>query len=264
MFVFLSKFLPLFVYPIGITCVLITAALIIRKKQKLNISLILLAFLVLFFGGNRYMSMALAKSLEWRYLPLENIPQADAIVILGGGTEPGDFPRPEIGVNAAGDRVLYAARLFKEGKSGKLLLSGGNIDWMDSSSSTPASQMEYILLLIGIPKESIWLQPRSQNTYEDALYSSQMLKENGISRVILVTSAMHMPRAVALFVHQGIEVIPAPTDYTVTEKGWYGLFHQDLQGWIISLIPNSSSIGLTTNVLKEYIGMLVYHWKGWL
>ena len=44
-----------------------------------------------------------------------------------------------------------------------------------------------------IPEEAVWLQPKSQNTHEDALYSSQMLKEKGINRVLLVTSAMHMP-----------------------------------------------------------------------
>jgi len=91
-----------------------------------------------------------------------------------------------------------------------------------------------------------------------------MLKEKGITRVLLVTSAMHMPRSVALFEHQGIEVIPAPTDYTVTREGLENLSSLDPQTLLVNLVPNTSSLSLTTNVMKEYIGLMVYRLQGWL
>ena len=82
--------------------------------------------------------------------------------------------------------------------------------------------------------------------------------------MLLVTSAIHMPRSVALFKHQGIEVIPAPADYTVTQQGWDNMFSPDLPSLLINLLPNASSLSLTTNALKEYLGLFVYHLQGWL
>ena len=264
MFVFLSKFLPTFVYPLGLTFILIVFALIIRRRQRLQTAVLLFILLILLAAGNRWTAFALARSLEWRYLPLESVPEVEVIVVLGGGTESGQYPRPAAEINGAGDRVLYAARLYKEGKADHLLLSGGNIEWNDGRTMTPAQEMQDILTLMGVPEEALWQQPKSQNTYEDALYCAEILKEKGIRRVLLVTSAQHMPRSVALFTHQGIEVIPAPVDYTVTEAGWNDLFQPDIETFLVNLVPNTGSISLTSGVLKEYIGMWIYHLRGWM
>jgi uncharacterized SAM-binding protein YcdF (DUF218 family) len=117
---------------------------------------------------------------------------------------------------------------------------------------------------MNIPDSAMILQTKSQNTHEDAVYSAQLLQEKGISKIILVTSAMHMPRSVALFKKQGIDVIPSPTDFTITEDGWNRMFSPNLETLLTNLLPNSSAIGLTTTVLKEYIGMLTYGVQGWL
>jgi uncharacterized SAM-binding protein YcdF (DUF218 family) len=264
MFIFLSKFLPPFVYPLGLAFLLILIALVLIRRWRLQTVALVLTALILFVGGNHWVSFALARSLEWRYLPLNPVPQADVIVVLGGGTESQQFPRPMVEVNAAGDRVLYAAKLYKEGKAPHLLLSGGNISWYNGRTMTPADEMASLLQLMDVPKDALWLQPRSQNTYEDALFCSQMLKEKGIQRILLVTSAQHMPRSVALFKHDGIDVIPAPVDYTVTQAGWDNLFSPDPQTLLVNLLPNVSSLSLTSSIMKEYLGLWVYHLRGWL
>jgi uncharacterized SAM-binding protein YcdF (DUF218 family) len=264
MFVFLSKFLPPLVYPLGLAILLLIAALALKKREKLRTWAIVLALAILLIASNRWVAYGLARSLEWQYLPQGEIPAADAIVLLGGGTERAAPPRPSVEINGAGDRILYAARLYKEGKAPVILASGGNITWLSARPSTPASEMAEILEFIGVPADAIWLQPDSQNTHEDALYSAQMLKEHGIQRVILVTSAMHMPRSVALFEKQGIQVIPAPTDFTITEDSWYQLSHGNLAGELVALLPTTSNLGLTSNALKEYLGLLAYRLRGWL
>ncbi len=264
MFVFLSKFLPLFVYPLGLSFILVFLALILRRQARLRNALLAAVVIILYLSSNRWVSYMLARSLEWRYLPLNPVPQAEVIVVLGGGTEPEQFPRPMVEVNSAGDRILYAAQLFKQGLAPVILLSGGNITWLGGRSMTPADEMAYILEMVGIPEQAIWMQSNSRNTYEDALYSSQILQEKGISRILLVTSAMHMPRSVALFEHQGIEVIPAPVDFTITQDGWDNLNTFELQATLVNLVPNTSSLSLTTNALKEYIGLLIYRLQGWL
>ena len=75
---------------------------------------------------------------------------------------------------------------------------------------------------------------------------------------------MHMPRAKALFENQGIDVIAAPVDFTITEQNWQSVFQPSLGELVINLMPNASALDLTTTVLKEYIGLFVYHLRGWI
>jgi uncharacterized SAM-binding protein YcdF (DUF218 family) len=124
--------------------------------------------------------------------------------------------------------------------------------------------MASILTAIGIPEEALWLETTSQNTYENALYSKEILSENEIERILLVTSAMHMPRSVALFEKQGIEVIPIPVDFNITEDESPQDSKGNLQSKIIKIIPQASNLSLTTNAMKEYIGFLIYKLQGWL
>ena len=264
MFVYLSKLLPLFVYPLGLAWMLILIALLIQNKRQWQRAVLIIVLVVLWLSSNRWVSFALARSLEWRYLPPESPPQAEVIVLLGGGTESADAPRPMTEVNGAGDRVLYAARLFQDGASPNILVSGGNLEFSEARGDTPASEMTDLLILTGVPQEAIWQQPNSQNTYEDALYSAEILAEAQIEIIILVTSAMHMPRSVALFEKQGLTVIPAPVDFTVTYQNWQSTFRPGLDELVLNLLPNASALGLTTSVLKEYLGQLIYGLRGWL
>jgi uncharacterized SAM-binding protein YcdF (DUF218 family) len=264
MFIFLSKFLPLFVYPVGLACLLMLAALLFWKKRRFAKVLLLIALLVVFFSGNRYIATILARSLEWQYPRLDSNSPVDLIVVLGGGTEPMLDPRPITEVNAAGDRIIYAAKLHQDYPDAKLLLSGGDIDFLDQSSGTPAQDMQELLELMGVPESSMILQDKSQNTYEDALYSCEKIKAAGYQHVLLVTSAMHMPRSVKTFEKQGCEVTPAPTDYTITQAAWDQLLHPSVEAFMINLIPSYTNLSLVTKTMKEYLGIFTYHIKGWL
>jgi len=263
MFVFLSKFLPPLIYPLGLAILLIAAALVLRKYPRLRTAAEILAVLILILFSNQQVSSSLARSLEWQYLPSGEIPSADVIVLLGGGTEPGQPPRPAPELNGAGDRLMQAARLFRAGKAPSILVSGGNIAFFGNTSSTPAEEMRFLLVEMGIPNQAIWLESKSQNTYENALYCAQILREKGIKRVILVTSAMHMPRSVALFKKQGIEVIPSPADFSVTVQNWNEQ-NATPEAWLVNLLPSAGNLSTTSAVLKEYIGIFVYHLRGWL
>ncbi len=263
MFVFLSKILPLLVYPIGLACVFISLALIIKRETIRKIAT-WLALIVLFVGGNRWVAMSLTRSLEQRYLPPQVFPAVEAIVVLGGGTESYGAPRSGVELNGAGDRLVQAVRLYRQGVSPQILVSGGNITWLGGRPSTPAEEMKDMLIFMGVPGDSILLQPDSQNTYEDALYSAEMLDELGIQKIVLVTSATHMPRSVALFEAQGLEVIPSPADFSVPDYAWQDLWQGDIQSQLINIIPNAGSLSQTTSSLKEHIGWLVYKLRGWL
>ena len=116
------------------------------------------AFLLLFLGGNRWVAMSLARSLEWRYLPSAEPQHADVLVLLGGGTLAADFPRSMVEINSAGDRVLYAAQLFHQGKVKHVLISGGFLGW-SARSTSPAEDTAALLEILDIPREALWLEP---------------------------------------------------------------------------------------------------------
>jgi uncharacterized SAM-binding protein YcdF (DUF218 family) len=264
MFVYLSKLLPLLVYPLGLACLFLIAVLILKKHPEWRRWLTIGALVLLWLGGNRWFSFALARSLEWRDLPNGPLPRVEVIVLLGGGTESADPPRPMTEVNSAGDRVLYAAQLYHQGKAPVILASGGNLGFSSARGDTPAEEMKSLLMLSGVPESAVRMQTESQNTYEDALYSAKILEEQGVTEIILVTSAMHMPRARALFEKQGLSVIPAPVDFTITERNWAAVFKPTPGEFFLNLLPNASALSLTSTVLKEYLGMLIYSLRGWM
>jgi uncharacterized SAM-binding protein YcdF (DUF218 family) len=254
---FIDKFLPLFVYPAGLASLLLLTALIFWQRRRFSRTLVWAAFAIIFLAGNRWVSMSLVRSLERQYPPLAAGTSADGIVLLGGGTDPLQPPRQMVETNGAGDRVYYTARLYRQGAAPRILVSGGNIDWQGEVATTPAEDMRDILVFTGVPADVIVLQGASANTAQDAQYSAELIRQQGWEKVILVTSAMHMPRSVWLFQQAGIQVIPAPTDYTITDQGWQDLFSTGWENILINLLPTSANLKSTTSAEKEYIGMLM-------
>lgn len=263
MFLFLSKLLPLFIYPLGLACLLLLAALVLVWKQpRWAVGAIALALLLLLVGGNPWVTGQVVRSLEWRHIPPALLPQAEAIVVLGGGIKSASAPRPWIDVAEAGDRTIHGARLYAAGKAPLLILSGGRIDWREGGPPE-SSDMAALAMALGVPKAAIVEEPTSLNTYENAVNVKAILQQRSIRRILLVTSAMHMPRSLLIFQHQGIDAIPAPTDFLVTEQ-----FDQEIentwQGRILSWVPQAKDLHLFSQALKEYIGIGVYWLKGWL
>ena len=108
------------------------------------------------------------------------------------------------------------------------------------------------------------IQDKSLNTAEEAAEDAKILKELGISRIILVSSATHMRRAVPLFEKQGLEVIPAPTDYSFSDREWEDLLHVDWKNLYTYIIPTIGNMQSLQNALKEYLGYFVYQLRGWI
>ncbi len=156
MFVFLSKLLPMFVYPLGLAMLVLVIALIWRRGAR---ALIVLALVLLYLGSNRWVAYSLVHSLEYQHLPTELPPDAGAIVVLGGGSRSGDAPRPMIEINEAGDRLLYGAYLYREGKADHVLLTGGSIEWLTPEGiAAEANDMGSLMEFLGVPRDALWLE----------------------------------------------------------------------------------------------------------
>lgn len=262
MIAYLSKVLPQFVLPVGLTAILLFLTLfLIKKKPKTAFWLVLISLLVVSTAGNAYFSAFLTRSLEWRTMPPAGEVKADAIVLLGGGTEAPDTPRQMVEINSAGDRVLYAAQLYKAGAAPLIILSGGNMSYSQERSTTPAQEMQAMLVGLGVPQEALVLQSQSQNTAEDAYFTSAILTEKQIRTVILVTSAAHMERALMMFASPEISIIPAPTDYNVTQRSWENLMRWDWKTILTHVMPDGGNIARTNLILHEYLGIFFYRVK---
>jgi uncharacterized SAM-binding protein YcdF (DUF218 family) len=121
---FLSQLLPRLIYPVGMASWLIAfAAAIVRRQPSIAKNFCLIAFLVLFLGSNRWVNFALVRPLEDSYLLSGSLPAVDAIVILGGAVKPAFPPRRNVHL-AIGDRLLYAAMLYRTYKAPLVVVSG--------------------------------------------------------------------------------------------------------------------------------------------
>ncbi|MGI0487555.1 YdcF family protein [Pantanalinema rosaneae CENA516] len=265
MFLFLSKLLPLFLYPLGLACVLMVVALgmlLWKLPRRLAAIPILLALTVLLVSSNGWVSNGIVRSLEFQHLPSGELPKADAIVVLGGATKPASPPRPWVDLSEEGDRVIYGAKLYREGKAPRLILAGGRIDWWGDQPSESAD-MAAIVELMGVPKSAILQEPDSLTTYENAVNVKKILDAQGIRQILLVTSAMHMPRSLLIFQKQGIDAIPAPVDFLTTDRDLQAM-QSSPQSVLLTLMPEADRLKETTRALKEYLGTVIYRLRGWL
>lgn len=263
MFLLLSKLLPLFVYPLGLACVLLIVTLVMMARRSRWAAVpVVLALLILAAAGNGSVNTALLTSLEWRYVPQGELPTADAIVVLGGGLVPHDPPRPDVEVAEGGDRTLYAAKLYAQGKAPLVLVTGGRVSW-DGTQVPESRDMAVLLRRLGVPNSAIVQEAESLNTYQNATLSKPLLERRQAHKILLVTSATHMPRARAVFAKQGFEVVPAPADFHVTELR-ADVRQKTLFGRLLHFIPDTGNFWTTTMAIKEYVGIFIYWLRGWL
>lgn len=261
MFLFLSKLLPLFIYPLGLSCIMLVVALVMLwKKPRFAAIPVASALIILLVTSNNWVALSLLRSLEWQNTPTQ-LPQAEAIAILGGATKSHFFPRPGVDLGEEGDRLLYGAELYKQGLAPVIIVSGGRIAWR-GSGSPESKDMAEILTQVGVPPDVIIQEPNSYNTHENAVNVKQILNSRGIKNILLVTSAMHMPRSLAIFKREKIAAFAAPTDFLASTNEFQEI-QSSFEAQLLTVLPDSGSLQNFTRALKEYVGFIIYRLKGW-
>ena len=191
-----------------------------------------------------------------RPFPPQTFPtgNAQAIVVLASSTYfpsvPG-LPAPRVGSDTY-ERCEYAAFLEKNWRPLPVLVTGGG---GESDQPAYASTMKSALLKEGVPETAIWSEGRSRSTYENALYSAQILREKGISKVVLVTDAYHMLRAEKSFRKQGLSVIPAACGHRARRRIFNG---------IDTVLPGWEAIAFNEDSAHECVGLVWYWLHGWI
>lgn len=197
-------------------------------------------------------SYCLAYSLERNIVDfrVEELPKFRAIIVLGGGTTESPSGRP--GVSGSGERVLLAARLYHSGKAEQLVTTGKTIESLRRSKNgrvelDGAEQTKDIWMSMQIPETSI-VTMGGRNTREEMVEVKKWLL--GLpkdSKIGLITSAWHLPRALRLAESQGVSVVPLPADFSSGRPPAH----------LIELLPSGGSAGKLEVVLKEYLAWLM-------
>jgi len=233
---------------------MITGYLIAFKYIKAAPIAFLITFGFFLTTGFGIISSFLLKNLESTY-PILTQPKwkkNNAIVILGGGT----VALPITGVVKPAilsyARIYEATRLYllckKTNSICKIIISGGDALALGKSEAE-VYQDEF--LAIGVINSDVILESHSMNTYKNAEFTSAILKSNRFDNVFLVTSGIHMKRALLYFSHFGIDAVPATSDYIAPQ---------------ISTIPLGYNFAITDFAIHEYTGIIrfyIYNYLGW-
>ena len=257
MYIYLSKILPLMVLPIGIVLELLLIALFLlwRRRRSAAVFFIVTAMAVLWISSMPVVGNAVLGKLEQRYpaVPLVEIPESECLILLGGALEPVRPPRVDVNLVDSVDRISKAASLYRAGKAKKVLVSGGNQPWAPNMKSEAAATRT-LLVEWGVVTDDIMVEEESRNTRENALNSVILMRESGCKKPLLVTSAAHMPRAVASFARVGVEVFPVSVDVRAVKNARLS---------VIDFVPDIGSLAMTTNAMREWVGKKIYEYRGW-
>ncbi|MDH5730307.1 MAG: YdcF family protein [Gammaproteobacteria bacterium] len=249
---YLIKFIKTIIFPPGIFLVMLLLALFFWRRKPLLSKRLVLSTLVLFYlAATPLVSTFLISWVEpYPALDIHKFEHQDAqaIVILGGGRH---FPAPEYD----GDTVSMAA--LTRLSYGSLLAHKTKLPVLVTGGVAPGSQLQSEAQLMANTLEQIfqikvkWVEGKSLNTAENAIFSAEILKQEKISSIFLVTQAWHLARAVDIFERQGLTVIPAPTYFV-------GLSNSKGAQWLLELLPSTTALEYTRHALHEMLGRIWY------
>ena len=242
---YLSKLLPLFVLPVGITLIVLVSGIVLRRRWMLITAAAVLWLSSMPLVGGRLMGLIEGDSIR---VPASAAPAVDAIIVLS--TSRAVAPGPaKISEWTDADRFFAGVELYQAGRAPLIVFTGG---WLPGQ---PADLLEGNLLsqyavALGVPVGSIVTTGRVMNTAQEAVAVAALLgaRVPRPRHVLLVTSAFHMPRAQRLFQRAEFQVEPFPVDFAG------GGDRIDL----MSLLPDGGALAQTQRALRELYGRVYY------
>ncbi len=254
MFFVASKVFWLLAQPLSIVFLLMLVGFValLAGRRRLAIAGIALALLVHGLVSFTSIGYLMIQPLEARFSVPDELPEeAGAIVMLGGATLARVSTARQVAeLNEAGDRLVATLWLAARYPDAPIVISGGS-GLLNGDTESEAVTAERLLVAHGIPPERLRLEGESRNTDENAALTREMLEDLD-GPILLVTSAFHMPRSVALFAAQGVPVVPWPVDYRSSGREHFG----------IDLANPVNNLEVASVAIKEWIGLLAYHWTG--
>jgi uncharacterized SAM-binding protein YcdF (DUF218 family) len=200
-------------------------------------------------------SVVLIRPLEDRFpaLSLDDIQNPEGIIVLGGALNLGlTRARGPIALGTSPARMTEAVALAYHFPNARLVFSGGSVD-LAGTGEPEGNVAKEFLSELGVSADRVIIEGKSRNTSENAQFTRDLIKPRTGDRWVLVTSAFHMPRAVALFHKAGVEVVPYPVDYKTLG---------DRRDYLNYTFAPVAAMALTDTAAKEWIGVAVYWLSG--
>jgi len=249
--------LEVMVYPLGMSLALMGAGFVFLLLGRPRFATLLgvSGFLWLWTWSTPVFSDLVRSSLEQRYpeLPVDEVPRADVIVVLGGAMQH-DADRPYPGVSSAADRYWHGARLYRAGRADQIIVSGGRTRGR-GPGLTEAAAAALLMGDLGVPREAIVLETRALTTRGNAVNVAELLSQRPVESFLLVTSALHMRRAEAAFRRAGLDPIPVAADFEVRPAS-----NHRPRRWL----PSAAALAASSRAFHEYVGYWYYRARGWL
>lgn len=241
----LSKLLPLFVLPLGISLMLLAWGILRQKKRPA-----LLGLVILLVASQPFVGRALIRAAEGHAErpAVSTLATADAIVVLSAGRILAPGPDRANEWNDA-NRFFGGVELFTAGRAPLLVFTGAG---RDTLGRTEGDVLSGYARALGIPADAIQVTGDVLNTADEARETSTLLRARGLTaaRILLVTSAFHMPRARTQFVQAGFDVVPFPVDFA---------FSAEREVWALDFFPSITALNQTHTALREFYGR-AYYW----
>jgi uncharacterized SAM-binding protein YcdF (DUF218 family) len=252
-FVALSKTLDLVAGPLTWALGLLALALALRRRTRARSLSVALALVLLWSVSTPALANRLAAAVEGGAVDTARPGVAyDAVVVLSGAVDAAASRlsgRTEL--MAAADRVTAAFEVLREGRARVALLSGGPVT-RPAGEPGEAALTARLLARWGIDPARLVVEDDSRNTHENAAAAVRILRQRGAARVLLLTSAAHLPRALGCFRREGLVPDALPVDRRAGEES-------GMQAWL----PRAASLALTTDMLHELAGRLAYWVMGY-
>lgn len=244
----LGKLFLLLLKPLTWAIVLFLIALLTKNPKRKRRSLVIATFLLLFFS-NPFFFRILARPYERKPVALSSNQKYQAGIVLGGFVSY-NVKTEEAWFNPASDRFIETALLYKKGNIGKIIVAAGN-GYVVKHNFQEASFIKDRLVELGIPPQDILTDGLSRNTYENAVNSKKICDSLHLSgQLLLISSAMHLPRAEKLFLKQKLDILSYPCDFMA--RGVANNFWEDY------LLPSSLTLNNWDIFIKELFGIVVY------
>ena len=254
MFFYLSKVFWFFIQPLNLALFLLLAGIValLLRRRALSLAASGGAFLILALGTWSSLGALMLNPLEERFQRPALPERVDGIVMLGGGLEGSiNLARGGYELNASGDRLVETAVLARRFPQARIVISGGT-DTLILDGEGDADTAPRLLTALGVAPERLVLENKSRDTFENAQFTKALVSPKPGETWLLVTSAFHMPRSMALFRKADFAVLPWPVDYRTSGLERAG-FAQDN--------PADSLRNLTT-AIREWIGLVAYWLSG--
>ena len=249
----LSKLVGLAAEPVfWVLLLLLIAVLLLPRRPQAARRWVLAAVTMLLLGGWAPLPDALLRHLERQYPEPPAMPtqQYAGVVVLGGALESGYVGEggEEPQVNGAAERMTTVLPLLRQAPDLAVVFTGGNGEYFGNGPSE-AERVRRFFVQLGLDPQRIRLEDQSRNTYENAVFTARLSGIDPRKPWILITSAYHMPRALAVFRKQGWNVIPYSVDFRAgLATPWTTYSLSDFEKWHVAL--------------REYIGMVAYQLSG--